>query len=305
MTSKAVQTPEELLVIICQCLCLEWPTKWDRVSHIWVFDSSLAQCSLTCRRWAARIRPAVFRNITLTSEKKARAFSALVRYSVNVPASLRDIVRHLKLEMDDTSRPWMYYVWALLRDGILTNLDRLDLQIVGADNSAKPQVVRRKGEVLLDIGLPRTLPSTHPVYLDTLQLWNIQFRSHANFLRRVSLHSPRHIICSNVQWPEESMVLPPLEHPRLGRSPLTFRASEEVSVKDFPSVVPFLWCMVTTQLSGPGATQRLLYISPAQIDAVMDIIHLFSDESEYRRFGISEWGLSRRECKLQVLIGKS
>ena len=95
--SKGSQVPGELLEIILANLR---PMRKSRP-----FDPELGQCSLTCRHWATHIRPLIFSRIELSSEKRLRAFSALVCSSVIVPAPLRETVHHLKIRMDKIRAP--------------------------------------------------------------------------------------------------------------------------------------------------------------------------------------------------------
>ena len=277
---SAIRLPEELLVTILRHLCHIRPWRYDRVSKKLVFDSSWARCALACHHWAAHIRPANFSHVDLTSEKSARMFSALVRSSVGVLTPLCEIVVDITIYMDDIARPWLYFVWALLRDGVLPNLVQVDLTIKGAvGDSDESRVPRIKGEFLLDPGLPRTPPSAHPIPLCNLRLEDLRFRSHKTLLRSLVSHSPITVACSNIRWPEESAVLEPA-----GRlySQLSPRGLSLIEVSECTAVVPVFWTLLTTHRPGVGATPRRLYITEAQMDHVMDILRLFSDECKCR-----------------------
>ena len=167
---NAAGLPGELLTIIIQYLRSSiWETSFRA--------SLLRSCSLTCRDWAAYIRPVLLSTVTLRSRKKALAFSALVRSpAVMTPGLLRDAVHTIRLQINKNSRPWMYHVWVLLRGSILPNLKRIDFEIKGQDIFNESELGRSICEVLLDIGLPRILPSMHPIRLHTLTLRNQTFR---------------------------------------------------------------------------------------------------------------------------------
>ena len=255
---RGSQVPEELLAIIPQHLA--------NSRFGWGFDWSLAQCSLTCRYWAAHIRPVIFRRVTLRSEKMVRAFTALFRSPIAVPGPLGGSVRYLEIKIDNTGRPWLFHVWALLRDGMLPNIERIDMSIDGANSQDS-----RRNDALLDIGLPRRLPSARPIQLDNLTLHNLQFSSYKALVRNLRLHFPKYIFCEEVQWLGGSRA--GHLHPRLSLDGL-----EKVTVKKCTAVFPFIQSAVVTHTPSPGAVRRGLQIGEGQIDAAMDILRLFSDE---------------------------
>ena len=279
MPSKASKVPEELFDIVLKYL---HPRRDDDP-----FESALARCSLTCRHWAAHIRPLIFRRVVLASEKGARTLLAFVRSPVVVPGPLRDTVRFLEVKMDNISRPWLFYVAALFRDDGLRTVKWMDIYIKGVDNNRESQVTRKKGELLLDIGLPRKLPSAHPILLRNLRLQNLQFRSRASLLHSLVLHSPTSIDCENVQWPKESFIGVPIVH--LHRQ-LSLHAPDSIEVLQCAGVLPFIWSLVTPHPLSHGTTPQLLYIHETQINSVMSIFHLFSDECECRLCGMKRDG---------------
>ena len=213
----------------------------------------------------------------------------MTRSPVIVPGPLRDVVRDIRLEMDENSRPWMYYIWALLRDGVLLNIQSIDLRISG-DRDKALQERWDKSEIfsLLDIGLPRTLPSAHPIHLRTLDLRRLKFRSHAALLRCLAYHHTERIYCDQVEWPGESVISPLPRYPssRLG-------LPKQVRVSSCTAISPFVWSIITPYRYGPRMTPRLLYIRPAQINIVLGIIRLFSDECECKECKWTKWRVHR------------
>lgn len=263
---------------------------WDVPS----FQSSLAPCSLTCRHWATQIRPVLFAKVVIKSHDAARSFTSFARCPAAVPGPLRLVVREIQLLVNNAFRPWMYHVWALFRDVALPNLQRVDLTIEGNESEAG---WRKSDEPLLDIGLPRTLPSAHHIPLHLLTLLNLRFRSHATLLRCSTYHRTERILCTRVKWPEGSPVSAPAGH-LLSR--LTSHIPDEVFLDECTSIASFVWRVVTTQPSTPGAAPRLLYISATQINAVMGILRLFSDECECRE---CEGRPTKWDYKLRVYTG--
>ena len=174
----------------------------------------------------------------------------------------------------------MYHIWSLLRDGVLRKIKRINLTITGTDANDKPQAAWRKGEHLLDVGLPRKLPQpfTHPIYLHTLHLENLQFRSRATLLRSLLLHSPKTIGCRNVQWPEETPVV--VQAGQLHQRQLSLHTPEKIVVQNCTAILPFIWLLVTSHLPSPGAIQKRLYIHEIELATVVDILRLLSDGCE-------------------------
>ena len=271
--SKGTQVPAEVLEIILAYLR---PKRDSRP-----FDPELGQCSLTCRYWAAHIRPRIFSRTRLTSEKMVRALPSLVHSPVVVPAPFRETVRHLEIRMDSVSRPWLYHAWALSRDSVLPNVERISLTVTGKfgdeDLDTEFPKARGKSELLLDIGLPRTVPFTHRLHLHTLDLEFLRFRSYKALLRSLGSLSTSGVLCYRVRWPEESPAVTPAGriHP-----PLNLRRLETISVRKCTTVLPMIQGLVTKRQTGPGATQQQLYINETQIDTVVSIFCLFSDKCE-------------------------
>lgn len=220
----------------------------------------------------------LFSRIVLKSSNDARTFSALVRPpSVVVPGLLHTAVRDIRLRMDDSSRPWMYHVWALLRDGTLPNLESIHWRIRGANTVQASQICRNRCKVLLDIGLPRTMPSTHPIRLHTLTLYNLEFPSYIALLRCLAFDSVENVKLHDLRWPKEDTILAPT-----GRllSQLSLHAPKEIRTFSCTAVLPLVWSLITAQFPSPGAVWRLLYINSSQIDAIMAILRLFSERCD-------------------------
>lgn len=277
--SKGSQIPGELLAIVLEYLCSSEAGKEDDYKEYRI-DIKLAQCSLTCRHWAANIRPRVFSRITLTSGKRARTFSALVCSSVHVPAPLRDNIRYLRIKMNDAERPWLFYIGAIFRGAGLPNIEWAELIIKGVDGYGKPQMSSGKGELLLDIGLPRKVPSAQPIRLHALRLEYLQFRSYPSLLRSLGWHFPNTVKCEFIRWPAESPVVAPAEY--LHRQ-LSSHTPEKVWFTMCPvtAVMPFIWSLVTPEPPGPSTKHQLLHISSLNI--VMSILGLFSSECKCGR----------------------
>lgn len=123
----------------------------------------LGLCSLTCRYWAATIRPDIFRELTLRSRDDAIAFLQFIRpESTTTVASFGAYVQKLSLEqlIRPHGVPWMHLV-ALASGGgppLLPKLSKVVVMLMGGDRtqSAFPT------SIYADI--PRSIPPSaiHP-----------------------------------------------------------------------------------------------------------------------------------------------
>ncbi|KIP06072.1 hypothetical protein PHLGIDRAFT_119269 [Phlebiopsis gigantea 11061_1 CR5-6] len=277
---KAAQLPEELLKLILEHLCVHQESNSEGAP---AFDRSLGKCSLICRYWAAHTRPILFSRVVLRSQESARILSGFLRHPVAVPGPLRDVIRELRLEMDAHGRPWMYHVWILLRDRMLPNLQSLDLRIESKLLPKDPQTIQsRLGcRDLLDIGLPRKLPSALPshdiIRLHTLTLCDLQFRSRTDLLRCFIHYPTEQVRCQQLVWPQEHAATAPT-----GRffSRINSHTPKQVGIQRCTAVAPLVWSLITARTPGTSAAQRLLYIGDTQINTVASILSLFSDQCQ-------------------------
>ena len=187
--------------------------------------------------------------------------------------------------MDGLSRPWMYHVWALLCAEVLLSLESVEFAIQGEGSDKGLQAVQNKCKVLLSTGLPRTLPYAPTLRLNILTLIHQKFSSYSNLLRCLTYYSIEVLYCHNVGWPEEDTIIQPAGH-LLSR--LNLRAPKIIRVSSCTAVSPFASSMITTRPYGPYVVPRQLYISTAQIDTVMGILRLLSDQCECRACEKSE-----------------
>ena len=275
------QLPGELVAVVLQHLCEE--ARWIRDSPRGtpaLDQRFLGLCSLTCRRWAEGIRPVLFSEVILDSGERARAFSVLLRSPVAVPKPLRTVVRKITLVIRKDSRPWMYHVWVLFRNGILPIHQpiTLDISCLRVDQEPEENWNGKGDESILDVGFPRKLPSMRPIRLRTFQLNNLRFRSHETLLSNsFTYYCPHEVILKEIQWPKNVAVSAPAGH-LLAR--LSSHTTQEVLVRRTTAISPLIWSLITPHEPTPGITRQLLYVNGAQIDAVMGIFRLFSDECE-------------------------
>ena len=284
--SKAAQLPEELFEPILNHLCALDP-QHDRWGQS-VYSPSLGFCALTCRHWATHVRHVLFLKVALKSENRARTFSDLVRSPVAVPGPpVGEIVQMIELTMEEESPHWMFHVWTILRDGILPNLQSINLDIRGGIQDSDAEVSpapRHKCEILYDIGLPRRIPSVHPISLHTLRLQSLGFHSSAAFVRSLAYFNVDRLECETLVWPEpEGNSALAITGPPLPRNRRGLRASSEVFVYSCSAFLPFVWNFIKTRLPSAhvnSAARQLVYINPLQINTVISIIRLFTDDCE-------------------------
>ena len=245
------------------------------------FDRSLSSCSLVCRHWAANIRPGIFKDVRLKSQLDAKRFNTAVSSPCKVPAPLNILVKRLDLDVDEDARPWMYFVLAPIRDGLLPNLERIVLTVSTKKSDLRTsQPSRRKRHSLYDLGLPRTMPSqaVRSLRLPGLVLDNIMFPSPKAFVRYLTSFTSNDIRCHSLQWPDrDAAPVPVALYSLSGR----LFAQTHVYIRECTAVLPFMQVTVTTHPPSPHAPQEQVYISPEQIDTFTGIISLFTDDAEW------------------------
>ena len=306
MFSKAAQIPEELFKVLLKHLCINERPPSAATS----FEPRLARCSLTCRYWATHIRPVLFSKIALKSQDDVHTLATLLRSPVDVPGPLYAAVRAICLHMDSLSRPWMYHIWALLRDGMLPNVQSLDVKLNG-HGVGYLKVGRHKCECLLDIGLPRTIPhAPYPIRLRELHLDRFSFYSYTQLVRCIAYHLTDNVYCFEVDTPHQTAALTPRILTRLASHaprviPITSRGSR---------ILPFVRSLVAPHPPASGAQHcRLLCVDITQRSAIMNIFWQFSDGCQCswclrERRGIKTYtlevyaGMCRLNYKLLVLI---
>ena len=247
---------------------------WKKVS---TFDGSLSGCSLVCRHWAANIRPVIFEYVHLKSQLDAKRFSTAVSSPCKVPAPLNTLVHELTLDRDDDSKPWMYFVWALIRDGLLPNLREVRLRTRERESDLRVSQPNQRGRnSLYDLGLPRTMPS-HAIcfpHLSGLVLQNIMFPSRSALVRFITSSNTMTICCFYLKWLVQDSAPEPAVHSLLA-GPFVPRIAY---IQNCTAVLPFVWAMVTTRPPNPRAPQQRVHIGPDQINAVIGILSLFTDD---------------------------
>ncbi|KIP06070.1 hypothetical protein PHLGIDRAFT_119267 [Phlebiopsis gigantea 11061_1 CR5-6] len=271
-SQNASELPEEIIYIILKHLCI------DQHDLAWgesFFDRALGRCSLTCRYWAAHIRPVLFAKLVLRSQNDVAALGALVRSSVVVPGMLGAVVREIDLVMDEGAHPWMYHVWALVRDGVLPSLRSIDLRIDGAGSVRAWHTGRHRCAVMYDVGLPRTRPSDHTLHLRRLLLHSLKFDSSNILLRCLASVNADTVQCVGLQWPEDDTTLPTTVLPLPRTRSFT---PHELWVDLCTAVSPFVRSFLTTRPPRPGTARRQAYVGPAHLDTAMALARLLSEE---------------------------
>lgn len=144
----------------------------DEDEHGNAIKHGLTSCSLTCRHWAAVIRPMLFRELTLRSAEDISQLLAFLSIPDFLGCALVDCVVWVYVVADCATAipPWGHQITRL--DKRLTSVLSVILTINGS--SADRSMGRSS---LLFHSFPRTLPLESTIFLGSLRLSHLQLPS--------------------------------------------------------------------------------------------------------------------------------
>lgn len=177
--SAAASFPAETLCLIVQSLRTE--SEPDLVFDRWLVNNNklkqgLAACSLTCRYWAACVRPMLFESIVLRNRDDVEQLLHFLCFSAPLTCSILRCIIRLGIQIDGPQQPWLHHVSKLCG---LMNAAGCSVYL---DLSVDDRVQDRQ-ELLPSTALPlrcfpRSIPySILPIYritLDNLRLRRIE-----------------------------------------------------------------------------------------------------------------------------------
>ncbi|KAI0826236.1 hypothetical protein BC629DRAFT_61551 [Irpex lacteus] len=153
--------------------------------------AELSLCSRTCRYWAHKCRPLLFREVTLTSRDEALALLQFVRRS---QCSIGEWIKTLVLIQREPSLPWTHLIYLQFLNG-RPNLPRITHVLDGS----RPTTTNEASCVQALHGLvPRSLPTFFYQCLN-IRLINVLLRSASSLLRLVGrMKLCTSLYCENV-----------------------------------------------------------------------------------------------------------
>lgn len=218
VTSGAEFPPE----ILCKIVeSLHFDGDFDSVLDCWVvadrkLKQGLTACSLTCRFWAAIIRPMLFTFIVLRNAKDVEQLLRLLEQSVSVGPPITRCIASIGLEFDEVhARPWLHRVSAVFR--CLNAHGRracLDLRVNGHQDVKTRSPVAHTLPYQL---FPRTVPYSI-IPLRRIILTSLRLRNTSDLFRIIhGFPDLEECACRNISFIEASTTLP--RPPRPGKGP--------------------------------------------------------------------------------------
>lgn len=149
-----------------------------------IIKRGLASCSLTCRYWAALIRPLLFRILTLRSGKDVSQLIAFLDADLRVP-TLRSCIEELDVVEDHVSArpPWSHQIVRLaklLSHYKVRNWTVKDVPVV----SDGEHILTHRSPLPFSM-LPRTIPRSTLPQVSSLSLSGLSLKSTRNMMRVV------------------------------------------------------------------------------------------------------------------------
>lgn len=192
--------PQELFAPIIDALL--YPVRSpSRHNH----KRGLALCSLTCRYWAKRIRPALFRRLTIRTLQDISDLLYILDSRSAVEPNFADCIRELVVEHCPVDGiPWIHHVHSILRR---LRDATVSLRIINqADNSQDSSTTSHTSIAMTEIPLayPRTLPSSI-LPISQLLLDGLRIRHISDLVRLIyALPTLRHCECRRLLFVDQS-----------------------------------------------------------------------------------------------------
>ena len=167
----------------------------------------LGLLSLTCRYWAKRCRPHIFKHAILHSLGELHALVDILEHAKldDIPSVLDCLERVYVVQTGRWTVPWLHHVYAALRGcihryiPIYLTLD--DTYILSDTNTSGGQYAPR----LLSAHLPKTIPGD-AYHFYSLELSNLRFRRVPDLLSLLhNITVVREVTCTNVQFGDPAM----------------------------------------------------------------------------------------------------
>lgn len=197
--------------------------------------TELNLCSLTCRHWASKCRPLLFRKLTLASHGDALTLLELIR---RPKSKIGDWISFLVLIQSEPSYPWTQLIYLRLSTRIPKTLE---ITHVLKWNSTPPSKVPQN--LSLHPSVPKSLPSLYYRCIRA-HLINLRLRSFSNLIPLVGrLNMCNYLRCTDVSWVERADPATILSL-RAGKR----RLMHDVLLENCSDVWAYTWLCVTTDL---------------------------------------------------------
>lgn len=252
MASQPVLATVGSLVLSYICDVLGWEPRM-------LAAKELLSLSLTCRSWAAALRPIVLERVTVSSEAEALELLQLLDSSAKSGTRLGEYIKLLSMRDNVSSAdghvPWFHIIWRARSKLYARNPFLLSINLPV-----------KKSPYSLLAAIPESLPDAaaqcNHVFLSKCRIPS--FDDLLVFCGKTGGYG--YLNCSMISWGDESEVEDGARPPSLAVS--SRATSSEISLGRVDNRWPFIWLFLTTtrHLEGSEWTaNRVRYIDPAEL----------------------------------------
>lgn len=171
----------------------------------------LGALSLTCRYWAIRCRPHLFKKTTIRSiADLGTLIQTLKHFTIDGLPSVSDCLHSVDvLQSGAWTLPWLHHVQSRLSEASASRLSlSLILNDTYMDDNTSASHIARFAPRSLSANLPRTIPGEN-YHFQSLELTNLRFRRVADLLSLLHhITVVQDVTCHNVQFQDAIIPLP-------------------------------------------------------------------------------------------------
>lgn len=256
--------------------------------------TELGLCSLTCRHWASKFRPLLFRKITLASHEEALL---LLEFIQRPNSQVGNWINHLVLVQSEPSYPWTQLIYLRFSRQIPRSLEITHILKQNSDPTTQaPQLLS------IHPSVPKSLPSLYYRCIRA-HLVNLRLRSFSNLIPLVGqLNMCTHLRCVDVSWakpanPATCVAL------RAGKR----RLMQDILMENCSDSWVYTWLCVTTDSCKKGAPEKgisIPFIRGAELRCLSSLICAVHSSRRCKQMRlISEFYYACRDILLLIIYG--
>ncbi|KIP03934.1 hypothetical protein PHLGIDRAFT_15538 [Phlebiopsis gigantea 11061_1 CR5-6] len=238
----------------------------------------LGTCSLTCRYWAAYIRPFIFAKLALKSREDMSSFLAVMKGSKPTffEVAISKYVKELYLLQTVPSDPWIPLLLNFTPKTDLPNLTQINV-LTSCELSAESDMNTTSTRSIYYQDLPVALPAAHIWRLSRHSITSIHFRTFKDALAVITSFDSARTDCVGITWAQPAALLPESPPASVRTAPRWAGGDKIIRVLGCAAVWPFVWALVTTRrVAGPAAC-RPLFVEGAQLPTVLRLVRCLAD----------------------------
>lgn len=232
----------------------------------------LGACSLTCKYWAARIRPLIFTKLAIRSREDALAFIHLC-HSATPGTSVGAFVKFLTLNQSAAECSWVHHILVIQPKDLIPNITEIDLHIRLDD---APDAVDDSEQPTLRSpypGIPRPFPSGACRHLiGLLDFTNVRVRRFEDTICLTDLPEIGIVTFQTLKCAAESDAAAPLGVAGTLRRKKRRTPIAGTSVRGAAKAWPYVALAVTTRLSAQGSSNKPLFVNTMELPRIASIV---------------------------------